>query len=255
MLSHIWLCDSMDCSSLGSSVHGILQAGILEWVTISSSRGTYRPRHQTCLSCIGRRILYHRAAWEYWFLMLTLSLMVCDFGQDCFSFIFFFSFNVGLTLTVLLALCWSPGVTSKSEVHPCSKVAHSLRRHTEAGLSSRYSQNSMETGGESNECFWREECFTDKTLRCSLHFFLSSNDFIKARSHQCRPSSLLGITGSQNEKTDEKLPGLATFECFILPPAIYPLPCPYTTTQPSFCPAYTWTAAPTFMDICYTQEN
>ena len=32
------LCDPMDCSSPGSSVHGILQAGTLEWVVISSSR-------------------------------------------------------------------------------------------------------------------------------------------------------------------------------------------------------------------------
>ena len=34
------LCDPMDCSPPGSSVHGILQARILEWVTISSSRGS-----------------------------------------------------------------------------------------------------------------------------------------------------------------------------------------------------------------------
>ena len=38
----------------GSSVHGISQARILEWVTISFSRGSSRPRDQTCISCIGR---------------------------------------------------------------------------------------------------------------------------------------------------------------------------------------------------------
>ena len=38
------LCDPVDCSPPGSSVHGILQAGILEWVTISFSRGSSRPR-------------------------------------------------------------------------------------------------------------------------------------------------------------------------------------------------------------------
>ena len=32
---------------------------ILEWVAISSSRGSYQPRDQTCISCIGRQILYH----------------------------------------------------------------------------------------------------------------------------------------------------------------------------------------------------
>ena len=56
------LCNSMDCSLLGSSVHGILQERILEWAANSSSRGSSRPRDQTHVSyssCIGRRILYH----------------------------------------------------------------------------------------------------------------------------------------------------------------------------------------------------
>ena len=44
---------------LGSSIHGILQARMLEWVVISSSRGSSRPRDWTCISCIGRQILYH----------------------------------------------------------------------------------------------------------------------------------------------------------------------------------------------------
>ena len=40
------LCDPMDCSPSGSSVHGILQARILEWVVISSSRGASRSRDE-----------------------------------------------------------------------------------------------------------------------------------------------------------------------------------------------------------------
>ena len=44
------LCDLMDCSLPGSSVHEILQARILEWVAISSSRGSSRPSDQTCIS-------------------------------------------------------------------------------------------------------------------------------------------------------------------------------------------------------------
>ena len=40
------VCDSMDCSLPGSSVHGILQARILEWVAISYSRGSSQPRNQ-----------------------------------------------------------------------------------------------------------------------------------------------------------------------------------------------------------------
>ena len=55
-------CDPMDCSPSGSSVHGIFQARILEWIAISFSRGSSWPRAQTCISwvsCIGRQILYH----------------------------------------------------------------------------------------------------------------------------------------------------------------------------------------------------
>ena len=49
-------CNPMDCSPPGSSVHGILQARILEWVAISFSRGSSQPRDWTQVSCIaGRR--------------------------------------------------------------------------------------------------------------------------------------------------------------------------------------------------------
>ena len=40
----------MDCSLPGSSVHGILQARILEWVAIPFSRGSFQPRDQTQFS-------------------------------------------------------------------------------------------------------------------------------------------------------------------------------------------------------------
>ena len=49
------LCDSMDCSPPGSSVHGMLQAGILEWVAISFSRGSSQPRDRTQVSHIAGR--------------------------------------------------------------------------------------------------------------------------------------------------------------------------------------------------------
>ena len=57
--SYPTLRNPMDCSPPGSSVHGILQARIPEWVAISSSRGSSQPRDQTHVSCTGRRILYH----------------------------------------------------------------------------------------------------------------------------------------------------------------------------------------------------
>ena len=50
------LCDPMDCSLPGSSVHGVFQARILEWVAISFSRRPSQPRDWTQVSCIvGRR--------------------------------------------------------------------------------------------------------------------------------------------------------------------------------------------------------
>ena len=45
------VCDHMDCGPPGSSVHGIIQARILEWVAISSSRGSSQPRNWTHISC------------------------------------------------------------------------------------------------------------------------------------------------------------------------------------------------------------
>ena len=50
--SCLTLCDPMDCSPPGSFVHQISQARILEWVSISSSRGSSRPRDRTCISCM-----------------------------------------------------------------------------------------------------------------------------------------------------------------------------------------------------------
>ena len=56
------LCNPMDYSPPGSSVHGVLQARILDWVAMPSSRGSSWPRGWTQVSdvsCIGRQVLYH----------------------------------------------------------------------------------------------------------------------------------------------------------------------------------------------------
>ena len=54
--SCLTLCDPMDCSLPGSSVHGIFQARVLEWVAISFSRRSSQPRDWTWVSCtVGRR--------------------------------------------------------------------------------------------------------------------------------------------------------------------------------------------------------
>ena len=67
VLSHIWLCDTLDCSPPGSSVPEIFQARIWEWVPISSSRGSSWPSVRTCVSfvsCIARRFFTQWAAGE-----------------------------------------------------------------------------------------------------------------------------------------------------------------------------------------------
>ena len=62
--SHVRLCNTMDCSPPGSSVQGILQARILEWVAISFSRESSWPRNRAHVSWIGRWVLYHEHHWE-----------------------------------------------------------------------------------------------------------------------------------------------------------------------------------------------
>ena len=59
-LSCVQLCNAMGSSLPDSFVYGILQARVLEWVAISSSRRSSQPRDQTfvsCISCLGRWIL------------------------------------------------------------------------------------------------------------------------------------------------------------------------------------------------------
>ena len=66
----------MDCSPPGSSVHGIFQARILEWVAISFSRGSFQPRdwtHVSYVSCLNKRVLCEQQ---------TTDKCVCP---DCFQ--------------------------------------------------------------------------------------------------------------------------------------------------------------------------
>ena len=74
------LCNPMNCSPLGSSVLGISQARKLERVVISFSRGSSPPGDLTCVSCIGRRILYHLVTWE-----AQRRVCVCLVAQSCLT--------------------------------------------------------------------------------------------------------------------------------------------------------------------------
>ena len=76
MFVHAQLCLTLRYHGLEtSSVHGIFQARILEWVAISSSRGSSQPRdhtHVSCISCIVRQVLYHCANREV--LLMKVSI-------------------------------------------------------------------------------------------------------------------------------------------------------------------------------------
>ena len=88
------LCDPMDCSLPGSSVHEIHQARILEWVAVPFSRGSSRPRDQTQASCIAGRFFtvwapgkHNHFTAEFPALLSGSSLRVADaiFSQNHLS--------------------------------------------------------------------------------------------------------------------------------------------------------------------------
>ena len=83
-------CDPVNCSLPGSSVHGIHQARILEWVAMPSSRGSSQPRDQTFIFyffCIGRWGLYN---WEAQPSLQRVNniLICCDRLSYVFSYLF-----------------------------------------------------------------------------------------------------------------------------------------------------------------------
>ena len=73
--SCLTLCDPMDCSPPSSSVRGILQARILEWIAIPFSRETSQPRDQTLVSCIAGRFSTVWATGESFFTLLLSVLL------------------------------------------------------------------------------------------------------------------------------------------------------------------------------------
>ena len=113
MLSHVQiLCNTMDCSPPGSSVRGIFQARILEWVAISSSRGSSQPRDQTwvsCVSCIGSWILPLSHLQDYmWYLLVNWWVSVVStfwFLEIALLWIFAQELLGGHKFSFLLGLC------------------------------------------------------------------------------------------------------------------------------------------------------
>ena len=86
------LCDPMDFSLLGSSVHGILQARILEWVAIASSMGSSQPRdrnHVYYISCFDLQMGYLLLVTPGKPLLAVHFIFIYLFLTPHFSFLFF----------------------------------------------------------------------------------------------------------------------------------------------------------------------
>ena len=73
------LWSPMDCSPSGSSVHGIFQVRILEWVSIAFSWGSSWRRDQTHVSCVDRQILYHECQLGIPILFDTTVINMCHY--------------------------------------------------------------------------------------------------------------------------------------------------------------------------------
>ena len=108
--SYPTLCDPTDCSPTGFSVHGILQARILEWIAIPFFRASSWPRDQTWVSCIGRWILYHWAIREsltkcrYYikgFACIILLIFIISFRLLTSGFVFLFLVPVDIKFVYL----------------------------------------------------------------------------------------------------------------------------------------------------------
>ena len=84
---YLALCNRMNCSPPGSSIHRIFQARILEWVTITFSRGSSLPRYRTRVSCAAGRLFtvwVTREALLFDWLLILFSIVLDVKGFDMF---------------------------------------------------------------------------------------------------------------------------------------------------------------------------
>ena len=106
------LCNPVDCSPPRSSVHGIFQARVLEWVSISFSRGSSQPRDRTQVSCIVSKTLYclsHQGR-------VLLSKSLIQFSIDGWSCVPSLLFTWGQTMVEVMKIM----VISIKRPHACT---------------------------------------------------------------------------------------------------------------------------------------
>ena len=158
------LCDPKDCSSPGFSVHGILQARILEWIAIPSSRGISQPRDRTLVSCIAGRFF---TIWAT--------------GKSYICIMLFKSFSVSTSIENFSSVQFSHSVVSDF-VRP-----HGLK-HT------RPPCPSPTPGVYSNSCPLSWWCH--QTISSYVTLFSSCPRFFRAS--QSFPINQLFVSGSQS---------------------------------------------------------
>ena len=144
------LCNPLDCSPPGSSVHEILQARILEWVAIPFSTGSSQPRHQTRVSHFAVRFFTIWATWEAW----TFRGEVAEFKYWCLKW----GFHLGKTKT--LDQCTQPDFDSKTgiQVKLSPLSCHRFKEVYPDDLSG------------SSSCFYLFAAFSSYGIYC-IHFF------------------------------------------------------------------------------------
>ena len=101
------LCDPMDCSLPGFSVHGILQARILEWVAMPSSRGFSQPRDQnrvSCIACISGRFLTTKPPRE----PVCVRVCVCVHACACVYVCMTVSLHCSPEIVTILLIGYTP---------------------------------------------------------------------------------------------------------------------------------------------------
>ena len=182
------LCGLMECSPPGSSVHEILQARMLEWVATSFSRGSSQPRGQTrvfCISCFGRRILYHQhhlgrclinTAFISNIFITIVSFSRTDETKDTNKFLLFFLLLFLLELDAYFINCsHEPGtVLSDMDTVMCKKYSE----HDLLGLGP---QRTL----QDQKCYL--DC-DDKLIKISkyLHYYKAETSFYQQGSIQSK---------------------------------------------------------------------
>ena len=123
------LCDPVDCSLPGSSLHGILQARVLEWGASSFSRGSSQPRNRTLVSRIPGR---HFHLWATREALSNIGVFIKGVKmQKIFKMLNIYDFSAYWTVNWLVArtrsyLCWHSCLTHTPSHSPSQFSSASL---------------------------------------------------------------------------------------------------------------------------------